>query len=487
MNTARLTATSIAIIFLTLTLAGQDETQPLSPVLDMVTVDPATGFATLTWLPSVSSDVGSYVIYTFSGGTATAVDTVKSPYISQYIHTGSAARYHSVSYVVAAMDSSLNISPLSNSLSTIYLSAVNDTCNSRVLLSWTPYENSSHPAEGYRVLVARDGAPAELFETIAPTVTSSVFAGYDPDTEYCFHITASENTEGISASNRVCVISKKETPPGWVNIDAIMVADGHLDIIATYDQVTDIDKFSVVRYNPVTSSWSTVATETGSGGDVSFALAGADTTAISLYKVTAVNNCGLSVISSNPAKNIVLASTLNDTRIDLRWNSPVVTGEMLYSVWRDKGDGWSETVTFLSDTTWSDDYSMFVPGITAPSVAYMVTAVAPGVPAGTPLHRSSAAAVQIPENIFVPNAFTPSVPGPNEEFRPVLSFIPAEYEFMIFSRSGVMLFRTTDYGEGWNGRHNGAGLPPGVYLWSMRLQTPSGGHAERTGTITILP
>jgi gliding motility-associated-like protein len=487
MNTARQTAMSIAIVFFTLTLAGQDETQPVSPVLDMVTVDPVTGFATLTWLPSVSPDVGSYVIYTYSGSTATAVDTVKSPYIYQYIHTGSAAKYHSVSYVVAAMDSSLNISPLSNSLSTIFLSAVNDTCNSRVLLSWTPYENSSHPAEDYRVMVARDGAPAEVFETIAPTVTSSVFTGYDPDTEYCFHVTASGNAGSTSASNRVCVISKKETAPGWVNIDAIMVTKANLSFTAGYDQVTDIDKFSVVKYNPVTSTWSVVATATGSGGEVSFTLPGADTAVVSLYAVTAVNNCGLSVISSNPAKNIVLASTLNGTRIDLRWNSPVVTGEMLYSVWRDKGDGWSEAVSFLSDTTWSDDYSLFVPGITAPSVAYVVTAGAPGLPAGAPLHRSSAVAVQIPENIFVPNAFTPAVPGPNEEFRPVLSFVPADYEFMIFSRSGVMLFRTTDYGEGWNGSHNGAGLPSGVYLWSMRLRTPSGGHVERTGTVTILP
>ncbi len=487
MNTTRLTATSIAIVLLTLTLAGQDETQPVSPVLDMVTVDPATGFATLTWLPSVSPDVGSYVIYTYSGSTATAVDTVKSPYIYQYIHTGSAARYQSVSYVVAAMDSSLNISPLSNSLSTIFLSAVNDTCNSRVLLSWTPYENNSHPADAYSVLVARDGGEEAVFETAAPTVTSGIFDGYDPDTEYCFYVTASENAEILSASNRVCVISKKETAPGWVNIDAIRVVDGNLDLIAGYDQVTDIDNFSVVRYNPETSSWSEVATATGSGGDVSFALPGADTAVVNLYAVTAVNNCGLSVITSDPAKNIVLASVLNGTHIELRWNSPVVTGDMLYTVWRDKGDGWSEAVTFLSDTTWSDDYSLFVPGITAPSVAYMVTAEAPGLPAGAPLHRSSAVDVQMPENIFVPNAFTPAVPGPNEEFKPVLSFVPSDYEFMIFSRSGVMLFRTTDYGEGWNGSHNGAGLPSGVYLWSMRLHTPSGGHVERTGTVTILP
>lgn len=73
--------------------AGQDEDQPYPPVLDIVTVDPATGFAEIRWLPSVSPDVGSYVVYTYSGETAMAIDTVKSPFVTTFTHTASAARY----------------------------------------------------------------------------------------------------------------------------------------------------------------------------------------------------------------------------------------------------------------------------------------------------------------------------------------------------------------------------------------------------------
>ena len=50
-----------------------------------------------------------------------------------------------------------------------------------------------------------------------------------------------------------------------------------------------------------------------------------------------------------------------------------------------------------------------------------------------------------------------------------------------------MLFQTSDYATGWDGRHNGTMMPSGVYLWSLKLTTPSGGTEVRTGTVTILP
>ncbi|MDX9772879.1 MAG: gliding motility-associated C-terminal domain-containing protein [Bacteroidales bacterium] len=487
MSTTRLTVVTILFLNLPVFLAGQDETQPASPVLDMVTVDPSTGFSTLTWIPSVSPDVGSYVIYTYSGSTATAVDTVKTPFVSEYTHTGSAARYHTVTYVVAAMDSSLNISPLSNSLSTIFLSAVNDTCNSRILLTWAPYENSSHPAENYRLMVAEGGGPSVTYETLGSSVSSYTFDGYAPDTEYCFNIIAYVNTESLSSSNRVCATSASQTPPGWVMVDAIMVDGGAMTLAGSYDPATDIDDFHAVKYSPVTSSWSVAANAKGSGGIVTFDLPPADTAVINLYAITAVNSCSVPVTTSSPARNIVLTSTVTGTRIDLRWNKPLPTGEVLFSIWREKGDGWDEVGVNLSDTLWSDDYSLLTSGFTAPALAYTVTASVPALPAEMPLHRSSVVEVEVSQNIFVPNAFTPDVPGPNELFKPEISFIPQEYELMIFNRSGVMLFRTTDYGEGWDGRHNGIFLPPGVYLWSLRLKTLSGVTEVRRGTVTILP
>ena len=76
--------TFITLLFCSLfvyQVTGQDIDPPLSPRLDMVTVDPGTGFAILRWLPSPSPDAARYVIYTYAAGTATAIDTVFSPFV----------------------------------------------------------------------------------------------------------------------------------------------------------------------------------------------------------------------------------------------------------------------------------------------------------------------------------------------------------------------------------------------------------------------
>ncbi len=87
----------------------------------------------------------------------------------------------------------------------------------------------------------------------------------------------------------------------------------------------------------------------------------------------------------------------------------------------------------------------------------------------------------------MPNAFTPAIPGENAIFMPQFTFMPSRYDFRIWSRTGVLLFSTTDPAEGWDGRHNGVTMPPGVYLWSLKLTTPSGRTENRNGTVTILP
>ncbi|MFN2336240.1 MAG: gliding motility-associated C-terminal domain-containing protein [Bacteroidales bacterium] len=487
MKSARLIATSLLYIVLMPCLAGQDETQPLSPQLDMVTVDPLTGFASVKWLLSASPDVASYVVYTFSNGTASAIDTVRSPYETVYTHTASAARYRSVTYVVAAVDSSLNISPLSNSLSTIFLSSVNDTCNSTINLAWTPYDNSFHPAGSYEVYVGTGIGPAILHETLPSTETSYLFSGYDPGTEYCFFITASHDGTGLSSSNRVCLTTGSETAPAFIRVDAVAVAGKALQFHVSYDQSTTMDDFALLQFNPVTASWDEAAGARGMNGALSLSYPGADTGRVSLYRITILNNCNVTMATSGNIRNMVLESAVTGTIIALSWNNPFPEGDALFSVWREAGRGWIEVASHLSDTTWSDDYSLFTADDAVAEVAYQVTATSADAPAGAPLHRSSVTTVSAAENIFIPNAFTPERGGENAFFRPEFSFIPVTYEFRIYSRGGALLFQTSDYATGWDGRSNGKILPAGVYLYSLRLTTPAGRTEARRGTVTILP
>lgn len=468
-------------------LYGQDVIRPLSPQLDMVTVDPATGFAILRWLPSSSPDVGSYVVYTYAGGTATAIDTIPSPYIYEYTHTASAARYRSVTYVVAAIDSSLNISPLSNSLSTIWLSAVEDICTGSVTVTWTAYGNQFHPGDSYLLHVSEEPGGSFPVVTLPISSTEYLFTGYNPSTEYCFYVTVNAGSTPLSSSGRACVTTGIETAPAWVRVHSIEVEKGGLSISSAYDPATVMNDFSLFRYNSGSGSWEEASSSTGSVGRVSFSPVQADTTVAGLYRVAAVNSCGVTATVSAPARNIVLESAITGIHINLRWNRPATAWTGLFSVWRDTGDGMHEVAASLSDTLWSDDYTGFASAVSAPEVVYRVTTEDPAAPAGIPPYLSSAVVIATSDNVFMPNAFTPGSSDENAVFRPEFSFIPGEYDFRIISRNGTLLFRSGDPEEGWDGRHDGRFMPPGVYLWSLQLTTPSGKTVARNGTVTILP
>jgi gliding motility-associated-like protein len=389
--------------------------------------------------------------------------------------------------VVAAIDSSLNVSPLSNSLSTVFLSAVNDTCNNRIVLSWTPYNNLSHPADSYEIRVATEGGPAVLQGVVPSSVTSYIYTGFDPGTQYCIHIRTTQEGAALSSSNNVCLTSGTERAPSWIRIDAVAVTGQALQVAGSYDQAATADDFLLQRYNPVISTWETADSASGIDGNISFNFTGADTAVVSLYRIRVMYNCNIPGATSGDVRNMVLASSVSGTRIDLIWNNPFPEGNASFDVWRDTGQGWEEAAQGLSDTLWSDDYSIFAGELTTVAVSYQVTAAAPDAPAGVPPHRSSVTLVQPSENIFFPNAFIPDATGENALFKPEFSFIPVTYDLRVYSRSGVLLFQTGDHATGWDGRHGGEPLPSGVYLWSLKLTTPSGNPLVRNGTVTILP
>ncbi len=470
-------------VCLAVPLCAQEVPVPVSPRLDMVTVDPATGFAHLSWLPSPSPAIAGYVVYTFSGGVATAIDTIHGTGTLQYTHTASAARYRSVAYVVAAIDSSANISPLSNSLSTIWLSAEYDPCAGTITVSWTPYDNARHPALSYRLLIGGEATPATV--TLPVTAAQYVLTGYEPDTEYCLTLTANDDGTPLSSSNRVCVTTGSEAPPQWTAIHAVTAGSHGITLLVSYDPSTTMERFAVYRYQPGADEWRVAASATGTTGTATVTVSGADTTVIHLFRAAALNSCGLPAAWSGTMRNMVPELSSDATRIHLRWNSPDQAGGWSFTVWRDHGSGWHEVGQTVSDTVWSEEYAHFANEITAPAVAYRVRARRSGGNGGE--HTSSAVLLPVMENLIVPNAFTPSGSDINAIFRPALSFMPAEYELRIYGRNGALLFRTDDPAGGWDGRDRGRLMPPGVYLWTLRMTTPSGQMVKRSGTVTILP
>jgi gliding motility-associated-like protein len=82
--------------------------------------------------------------------------------------------------------------------------------------------------------------------------------------------------------------------------------------------------------------------------------------------------------------------------------------------------------------------------------------------------------VQKPVKIYssclvrVPNAFSPNNNRSNEFLYPLNAVKAEQLEFTVYNRWGQMVFRTTDWKQGWDGRLYGQPQPQGTYVWILR-------------------
>ena len=95
--------------------------------------------------------------------------------------------------------------------------------------------------------------------------------------------------------------------------------------------------------------------------------------------------------------------------------------------------------------------------------------------------------IPTPYYFYVPNAFSPNGDGKNDIFKPYgYGFNAEKYEFMIFERTGRLVFRTNNYEQGWNGTDNGKKAPFGAYVYVIRTEDMDGEPKEYTGTVTVI-
>ena len=73
-----------------------------------------------------------------------------------------------------------------------------------------------------------------------------------------------------------------------------------------------------------------------------------------------------------------------------------------------------------------------------------------------------------PNNLFIPNTFTPDKDGINEVFKPVFVEELDYYEFLIFNRWGELIFETKDIATGWDGKHKGLASQTDSYIWKIK-------------------
>jgi gliding motility-associated-like protein len=87
---------------------------------------------------------------------------------------------------------------------------------------------------------------------------------------------------------------------------------------------------------------------------------------------------------------------------------------------------------------------------------------------------------------YLATAFTPNGDGLNDVLQPYLVGMKGLRNFAVFNRWGNMVFRTTTYGETWNGKFKGEDQPAGVYVWNLEYYDQNNKIVVVKGTVTII-
>ncbi len=92
---------------------------------------------------------------------------------------------------------------------------------------------------------------------------------------------------------------------------------------------------------------------------------------------------------------------------------------------------------------------------------------------------------QIESVLRIPNAFTPNGDGLNDLFV-VKGTLMKEFIMKIYSRSGDLIFETTDQLQGWDGTYKGREMPFNTYIYSIKAVDEVGKTLNREGKILLI-
>jgi gliding motility-associated-like protein len=474
-----------------LAYAQKDCTVPVTPLFNLVSVQPETGYAELSWSPSPSTDIAAYIVYNHNTGYWLTIDTLWDPGATNYLYNSSGTKYFSESYVVAAYRIGKCTSPYSNILSTMYCTSEIDTCKKQISIRWNRYTGYPLKVLEYRILFSKNGSPLAEMYTTDSLSSSFTLSDFETDTKYCFVVRAELEGGVVSNSNKSCLDTKMQRSPRWINADYATVTNaGRIDLSFTFDQLSEINSFSLERKTGAMGSYQTVASLNSGSGSLSYTDNSADIYKVNYYRIAAINNCNLPAIYSNTASNIVLMLDRNQNTINLQWNP--------YRQWNgisgsnrlltETGNGSTENIEIAAgDTLLNIDYSDLMYKVSGSEVCFTIEADEASNPYGAAgISLSNRVCTPVTERISVPNTFTPDHNLVNDTFSPVLSFSPSTYKLVITDLNRRTLFETSDYTEEWDGTTNGKALPEGVYLWFLKVITPSGKTIAKTGTVNII-
>lgn len=478
----------------------QDQTPPSPPVISSVTVDSITGLANINWNPSPEGDTDGYIIVQVINGNAVILDTVYGGGSNFYEYLNSSAGNAAEFFTIAAFDTCWSGTPPSPNTSatlplhnSIYLTTQLDRCASEIALNWNEYANWPNGVQGYNLYTKENSGPYALIATLPSGSTSYLHTGLSRYSNYCYIVEGIEDTGlNYSLSNIVCrTVDYPPLPTFNYLATATVQIDGVPVVSVLIDPAAEVENYKVFRSDNGDPYEHIGTIPSQIGPYITFQDHSADTDKRSYeYKIQVIDSCGNESITSNKGTTMLLRvqSELNGLN-NLNWNGYVewVGSVDHYRIYRKaENEAYYILVTTVPSGQWyySDDVSALYN--TNGLFCYYIEAVESRNPIATDETSASNVVCAVQDVAFyVPNAFIAG--GYNTTFAPVFSFADvSNYEFIIYNRWGIEIFKTSTPNEHWDGSYNGEFVQEGVYAYYVNYQNGAGRTYTRKGTVTFL-
>ena len=393
-------------------------------------------------------------------------------------------------------------------------------CDLTNTIKWTGFFNSYDPVS-YKISFSTNGginytlhttlSPNELeqvgeistYENTSPHKTpiyTYTHQNLDPDQIYTYKVEAVYEANGqqqTSVSNR----QSRDTPaygrPDPPIIKAVSVNENNT--IELHGEITTvanetINSSSIWRtnsQNPTDLSFYNDLNQTNPG-NVNYTDEAVSTNESAYwYSLVLEDYCGFEIPedrTENAHRSIFLtAEVIDNEQVELNWNAYQGWTPDHYRIFRKTTTDAYIEIGAVQQTQYTDN--TIADGDESGSIIYFVQAVSEDQSTGVEITASSnRVRVGFDSPFFVPNAFRPSsIISKNQLFKPFSRFSPAGgYLFQIYDRWGKILFESTDFSEGWDGKVNGNEAPQGVYLWRYSYKNSEAKTLEDKGTVMLI-
>jgi gliding motility-associated-like protein len=469
--------------------------KPGQPGIDSVSIDGTDLNCMIGWQAGTDLDIVGYIIYRVSG-TIDSIGYASGKATSFYIDSTSTPCNGPVKYVLSAIDSCGNKSPLSfRPHNSLYLQDISyDPCLMTNTLTWNNYRNFDPPLQGYMIYMSENGGPYQTLVTLDTNTTVYYHENLQPNTAYSYFIRAFNQGHLKTSTSCAQTINTYNSPkPQFMYTRYVTVEDNERVSLLFYtDTIAHVQYYRILRSTQQSGSYEEISVIQDQGQEsVSFTDEEALVNAESYYyQVEVIDSCGLASVIANTARTIFLeVEALPDLISRLSWNAyESWSGEIAgYRIYRRLDDGAPDPIADLDPLTlvYDDDVSGLTGSIS--KISYLVEAYEGESNIYGFRERSFSNEVmseQEPE-VFMPNAFAPA--GINNVLKPQTVFVGSEgYEFLVYNRWGQLIFSTRDPGQGWDGKFKGDFVPQDVYVYIIFYRNALNQPRQTRGNVLVL-